>query len=87
MVRFRLPQPDRKLFLPIQRWQFILTIKIPELVDHQATIPLIKKKIPIIKDEAIDIKFGTGALKFTPAHDILDFEIGQRHQTAACTDY
>lgn len=49
------------------------------LVGQQAIIPLINKKIPIISDQAIDIKFGTGALKVTPAHDVLDFEIGQKH--------
>src|SRR4030095_10192318 len=37
------------------------------------------EKIPIIADEAIDPEFGTGVLKVTPAHDTLDFEIGQRH--------
>src|SRR6187399_1349420 len=42
--------------------------------------PLAREKIPIITDDAIDPKFGTGALKVTPAHDKVDFEIGQRHQ-------
>src|SRR5438876_496751 len=41
--------------------------------------PLAREKIPIIADEAIDPKFGTGVLKVTPAHDALDFEIGERH--------
>ena len=41
--------------------------------------PITKNEIPIISDEAVDIDFGTGALKITPAHDSLDFEIGQRH--------
>src|SRR6476660_9316248 len=41
--------------------------------------PLAHEKIPIIADEAIDPEFGTGVLKVTPAHDTLDFEIGQRH--------
>jgi len=41
--------------------------------------PLDREKIPIIADEAIDPEFGTGVLKVTPAHDALDFEIGQRH--------
>jgi len=50
-----------------------------KLVSRKATIPLINKKIPIIADEIIDIDFGTGALKVTPAHDQVDFEIGQRH--------
>ena len=42
--------------------------------------PLAREKIPIIADEAIDPEFGTGVLKVTPAHDALDFEIGQRHK-------
>jgi valyl-tRNA synthetase len=41
--------------------------------------PLAREKIPIIADEAIDPEFGTGVLKVTPAHDAVDFEIGQRH--------
>src|SRR5437762_4918378 len=41
--------------------------------------PLAREKIPIIADEAIDPEFGTGVLKVTPAHDTVDFEIGQRH--------
>jgi len=42
--------------------------------------PILKNQIPIIEDEAVDINFGTGALKITPAHDSVDFEIGRRHQ-------
>lgn len=45
-------------------------------IGKSATIPLINIKIPIVTDENIDIKFGTGALKVTPAHDQLDYEIG-----------
>jgi valyl-tRNA synthetase len=41
--------------------------------------PLDRAQIPVIADEAIDPEFGTGVLKVTPAHDKLDFEIGQRH--------
>jgi valyl-tRNA synthetase len=37
-------------------------------------------EIPIIADASVDKEFGTGALKITPAHDKVDFEIGQRHQ-------
>ena len=44
-----------------------------------AIIPLINKTIPIIFDEYVDIEFGTGALKITPAHDINDYEIGEKH--------
>jgi len=41
--------------------------------------PFPRAKIPIVADEAIDPEFGTGVLKVTPAHDKLDFQIGQRH--------
>jgi len=50
-----------------------------DLLGKHAWRPLARKKIPIIADEAIDPEFGTGVLKVTPAHDSLDFEIGQRH--------
>jgi valyl-tRNA synthetase len=49
------------------------------LLGKHAWRPLAREKIPIIADEAIDPEFGTGVLKVTPAHDALDFEIGQRH--------
>ena len=50
-----------------------------DLLGKHAWRPLAREKIPIIADEAIDPDFGTGVLKVTPAHDALDFEIGQRH--------
>ena len=49
------------------------------LLGKHAWRPLAREKIPILADEAIDPEFGTGVLKVTPAHDALDFEIGQRH--------
>jgi len=49
------------------------------LVGKKAVVPLINKEVPIIADQAIEIDFGTGALKVTPGHDQTDFEIGQRH--------
>jgi valyl-tRNA synthetase len=50
-----------------------------DLLGKHAWRPLAREKIPIITDEAIDPEFGTGVLKVTPAHDAVDFEIGQRH--------
>jgi valyl-tRNA synthetase len=50
-----------------------------DLLGKHAWRPLARERIPIIADEAIDPEFGTGVLKVTPAHDALDFEIGQRH--------
>jgi valyl-tRNA synthetase len=50
------------------------------LKGKMAIVPLIDRKIPIIFDEYIDIEFGTGALKVTPAHDINDYNLGIKHQ-------
>src|SRR2546430_13338087 len=50
-----------------------------DLLGKHAWRPLAREKIPIIADDAIDPQFGTGVLKVTPAHDTVDFEIGQRH--------
>ena len=44
-----------------------------------AIIPFVERKVPIIFDEYIDIEFGTGALKVTPAHDINDYNLGVKH--------
>jgi len=49
------------------------------LIGKSVTLPIIDKEIPIIADEAVDTSFGTGALKITPAHDLTDFEVAQRH--------
>jgi len=42
-------------------------------------VPIVNRIIPIIEDDYVDIEFGTGALKITPAHDVNDYEIGQKH--------
>jgi valyl-tRNA synthetase len=42
-------------------------------------VPLVNREIPIITDEYVDIEFGTGCLKVTPAHDLNDYELGQKH--------
>ena len=49
------------------------------LVGSYANIPIVNRKVPIIADEHVDPKFGTGCVKVTPAHDPNDFEIGKRH--------
>ena len=48
-------------------------------VGKNAVLPILGRKIPVIADEAVDMEFGTGALKVTPGHDDNDFEIGGRH--------
>ena len=50
-----------------------------DLVGRQVILPIMERPIPVVADEALDMEFGTGALKVTPGHDVLDFEIGERH--------
>jgi len=50
-----------------------------KLIGKHVILPIIDKEIPIITDDAVDTSFGTGALKITPAHDPIDFEVAQRH--------
>ncbi|MDR2130379.1 MAG: valine--tRNA ligase [Odoribacteraceae bacterium] len=50
------------------------------LVGKRCLVPLVNRAIPIIRDEYVDMEFGTGALKITPAHDINDYEIGYKHR-------
>jgi valyl-tRNA synthetase len=45
----------------------------------RAILPAIGREIPIISDSAVDVNFGTGAVKVTPAHDFTDYEVGKRH--------
>ena len=49
-------------------------------VGKYAYVPLIDRKIKIIADEYVTMEFGTGALKITPAHDMNDYQLGQKHQ-------
>jgi valyl-tRNA synthetase len=56
--------------------------RFKNMVGKQVLIPLINRAIPIIADDYVDIEFGTGALKITPAHDPNDYEVGQRHGLA-----
>src|SRR5437773_6753531 len=51
-------------------------------IGKTARLPIVEAEIPIIADEAVDPKFGTGFVKVTPAHDPNDFEIGLRHKLA-----
>jgi valyl-tRNA synthetase len=49
------------------------------LIGKKAIVPVVNREIPIVGDDVVDLQFGTGAVKVTPAHDPVDFEIGQRH--------
>ena len=50
-----------------------------DMVGKEVMLPIINRKIPIIADSYVDMEFGTGVVKITPAHDPNDFEVGKRH--------
>ena len=54
--------------------------KYAHLRGKKVIVPIVDRVIPIIEDDYVDMEFGTGALKITPAHDTNDYEIGKRHQ-------
>ncbi|MCR5333423.1 MAG: valine--tRNA ligase [Bacteroidaceae bacterium] len=49
------------------------------LKGHKVTVPLVGRVIPVIEDRYVDIEFGTGCLKVTPAHDVNDYNLGKIH--------
>jgi valyl-tRNA synthetase len=49
------------------------------IIGKTAILPRVGRKLPIVADDAVEKDFGTGALKVTPGHDAMDYEIGQRH--------
>ena len=49
------------------------------LIGKTLILPILNREIPVIEDDYVDMEFGTGAVKITPAHDPNDFEVGQRH--------
>lgn len=53
--------------------------RFKHLHGKKAIVPLINREIPIILDDYVDVEFGTGCLKVTPAHDINDYELGKKH--------
>lgn len=54
--------------------------RFKHLIGQKAIIPIVGREVPIIADDYVDMEFGTGALKVTPAHDMNDHELGQKHQ-------
>lgn len=56
-----------------------------DLIGMTVQVPIVHREIPVIADDSIDPAFGTGAVKITPGHDPLDFEIGERHKLPVVT--
>ncbi|NTU90019.1 MAG: valine--tRNA ligase, partial [Actinobacteria bacterium] len=53
--------------------------RFEKLIGATVVLPIVGREIPIVADEYVDMEFGTGFVKITPAHDPNDFEVGQRH--------
>ena len=56
-----------------------------DLVGKKVILPLMNKEIPVVADDYVEMDFGTGAVKMTPAHDPNDFEVAQRHNLEIIT--
>jgi valyl-tRNA synthetase len=50
-----------------------------DLIGKFVIVPIVKRRVPIVADDAVDQEFGSGAVKVTPGHDTTDYEIGERH--------
>jgi len=51
-----------------------------DIIGKKVKLPIVEREIPIFADEYVDMGFGTGAVKVTPAHDVNDYDMGQRHK-------
>src|SRR6185369_7451387 len=84
------PKPDKFVIVATTRPEIMLgdeavavnpnDPRYASLVGRSCLLPLQNKSIPIIADEFVDPKFGTGCVKVTPAHDPNDYEMGLRHK-------
>ncbi|HNP18746.1 MAG TPA: valine--tRNA ligase [Fulvivirga sp.] len=88
-VKYKLKDEDGFVVIATQRPETILgdtaiavnpnDDRFKHLIGKKALVPFINREIPIIGDEYVELDFGTGCLKVTPAHDPNDYEIGLRH--------
>ena len=88
-IAYKIEGSDEKLTIATTRPETILgdsaicvnpnDERYTHLKGKKAIVPLVNRVIPIIFDEYVDMEFGTGALKITPAHDINDYKLGDKH--------
>lgn len=91
-VKYQIKDSDEFVVIATQRPETIMgdtaiavnpnDARFKYLIGKTALVPFINREIPIIGDDYVDMEFGTGCLKVTPAHDVNDYEIGQRHNLA-----
>ena len=88
-VRYRIKDSDEYLTIATTRPETILgdtavcvnpaDERYKNLRGKTVIVPMVNREVPVIYDDYVDMEFGTGCLKITPAHDINDYEIGQKH--------
>ncbi|WP_445666351.1 valine--tRNA ligase [Fodinibius sp. AD559] len=88
-VRYKIKDSDEWVTIATTRPETILADtavcvhpedeRYQDLIGKTAIIPVVEREVPIIVDEYVDMEYGTGCLKITPAHDENDYEIGQKH--------
>ncbi|MFT7274280.1 MAG: valyl-tRNA synthetase [Cyclobacteriaceae bacterium] len=88
-VRYQIKDSDETVVIATQRPETIMgdtaiainpkDDRFKHLIGKKAIVPFVGREIPIIGDDYVELDFGTGCLKVTPAHDPNDYEIGQRH--------
>ncbi len=91
-IRYKIDSPDPEAWITIAttRPETILADtaiavhpdddRYRHLIGQHALLPFLYRRLPIVADDYVDPAFGVGCLKVTPAHDVNDYEIGQRHQ-------
>ncbi|MGO1243667.1 valine--tRNA ligase [Sphingobacterium sp. JB170] len=88
-VRYQVKDSDRFIIIATTRPETIMAdaaicihpedARYQNLKGKTVIVPLINREIPIIEDSYVEMEFGTGCLKVTPAHDLNDYELGQKH--------
>jgi len=88
-VKYRIAGSDEYITIATTRPETILgdtavcvnpaDIRYKHLQGKKVIVPMVNREVPVISDDYVDMDFGSGCLKITPAHDINDYEIGQRH--------
>ncbi|NGP86919.1 valine--tRNA ligase [Fodinibius halophilus] len=88
-VRYKIKDSDEWVTIATTRPETILADtavcvnpedeRYEDLIGKTAIIPMVEREVPIIADDYVDMEYGTGCLKITPAHDENDYEIGQKH--------
>ena len=88
-IRYKIENSDEHIVIATTRPETIMADtaicinpndeRYKHLKGKSVLVPLINRAIPIIEDEYVEMEFGTGCLKVTPAHDLNDYELGQKH--------